>query len=341
MNLILPLRHILTFPFLALHGVVAEALKMGIDKAERRQEEAVKHGLEAERAPEAMMSGEVVITDEDSSPVSPAVVVAKELDRVAERPLPVQTEQLITHEKPNIPAGPRLIEIEKLTVHKKPNISTGPRLIETEQLTAPKKPNTPTGPRSVYTEQLAAHKRPDIPTGPHLVYAEQPSAQKKPDTPTGLRSVHTEQLAAQKSPNIPPGCTIVTPPHIATTPPVPRGPVAGPFPPRRTPPVGPKRFTYSNWTWTTPSPTSAATRQHHTQTDEQGRPVFHGGYLDPGFRDGGAQQYQRESQPGGYVQSERYLQSKFAPISAGQDDLDYMLDEFGRMIDLYGNVIGP
>jgi hypothetical protein len=96
--------------------------------------------------------------------------------------------------------------------------------------------------------------------------------------------------------------------------------------------------------------------------------VFQGGFLDPRF--GGAQQYHRGLQSGGYVQSERYLQTRGYPQSEGyvqsdrylqsgayvqserylqtegapgdgeQDSLDYMLDEFGRMIDLYGNVIG-
>lgn len=33
----IPLRNILTFPFLALHGVVSKAFQMGIDKAERRR----------------------------------------------------------------------------------------------------------------------------------------------------------------------------------------------------------------------------------------------------------------------------------------------------------------
>jgi hypothetical protein len=97
--------------------------------------------------------------------------------------------------------------------------------------------------------------------------------------------------------------------------------------------------------------------------------VFHSGFLDPRFR--GAQQYQRGLLSGGYVQSERYLQTRGYPQSEGyvqsdrylqsgayvqserylqtegtpgdgeQDSLDYMLDEFGRMIDLYGNVISP
>jgi len=35
----IPLRHVLVFPFLALHGVVGEALKMGISKAERKLKE--------------------------------------------------------------------------------------------------------------------------------------------------------------------------------------------------------------------------------------------------------------------------------------------------------------
>jgi hypothetical protein len=35
----LPLRHVLTFPFLALHGIMGEALKLGIEKAENRKAE--------------------------------------------------------------------------------------------------------------------------------------------------------------------------------------------------------------------------------------------------------------------------------------------------------------
>ncbi|KAF2998864.1 hypothetical protein E8E13_003865 [Curvularia kusanoi] len=37
MQINVPIRHILTFPFLALHGVVVEAFKMGIGRAERRR----------------------------------------------------------------------------------------------------------------------------------------------------------------------------------------------------------------------------------------------------------------------------------------------------------------
>jgi hypothetical protein len=39
----IPFRNILSFPFLALHGVISEALKMGIDKAERRR--AARKGM--------------------------------------------------------------------------------------------------------------------------------------------------------------------------------------------------------------------------------------------------------------------------------------------------------
>jgi hypothetical protein len=39
MHLQLPIRHILTFPFLALHGALGEALKLGIAKAEGRRVE--------------------------------------------------------------------------------------------------------------------------------------------------------------------------------------------------------------------------------------------------------------------------------------------------------------
>lgn len=50
----LPLRHILVFPFLGLHGVVGEALKLGIEKAENRKAERKsaegRRMLEARRA---------------------------------------------------------------------------------------------------------------------------------------------------------------------------------------------------------------------------------------------------------------------------------------------------
>lgn len=37
MHINLPIRHVLIFPLLALHGVIAEALKTGIDRSERRR----------------------------------------------------------------------------------------------------------------------------------------------------------------------------------------------------------------------------------------------------------------------------------------------------------------
>ncbi|KAH7359811.1 hypothetical protein BKA66DRAFT_372914, partial [Pyrenochaeta sp. MPI-SDFR-AT-0127] len=57
LDLTLPLRHILTFPFLGLHNVFGEALKMGIKKAESRASERGKNGggraLEAKWAKES------------------------------------------------------------------------------------------------------------------------------------------------------------------------------------------------------------------------------------------------------------------------------------------------
>ncbi|CAN9386079.1 unnamed protein product [Alternaria alternata] len=47
----LPLRHILVFPFLALHGVVGEALKLGIEKTENRKAE--RKSAEGRRMSEA------------------------------------------------------------------------------------------------------------------------------------------------------------------------------------------------------------------------------------------------------------------------------------------------
>jgi hypothetical protein len=52
MQLALPIRHVLTFPFLALHGMIGEALKMGIEKAELRQSGQICEEAKQEAAQE-------------------------------------------------------------------------------------------------------------------------------------------------------------------------------------------------------------------------------------------------------------------------------------------------
>lgn len=51
LNLTLPLRHIFTFPFIAVQGLVGEALKLGLEKAERRQ--SAREAQDERRAVEA------------------------------------------------------------------------------------------------------------------------------------------------------------------------------------------------------------------------------------------------------------------------------------------------
>jgi hypothetical protein len=117
MELTLPVRHILTFPFLALHGVVSEALKLGIEKAEvrqaRRKEGELKSVLEARWAARIAASEEVEMADEeqhdDAARVeTPSEVVAEEPKkpyRIPKRPRPLDSDQ----QAPSIPTRPRLL----------------------------------------------------------------------------------------------------------------------------------------------------------------------------------------------------------------------------------------
>lgn len=113
----LPIRHILTFPFMALHGVVGEALKLGIGKAEMRQasqqEEAVKRALEAKWvASVAENDHDHEVEDEElgsNVPVQTVTVTEepKKLDRIPKRPLPFDANMLSAHKRLSIPKGPR------------------------------------------------------------------------------------------------------------------------------------------------------------------------------------------------------------------------------------------
>lgn len=76
MQVTLPIRHILTFPFLALHGVLGEALKMGIKKAETWQatriEDEVKRALEAKWAARLKVEDDDVIAGAQQYQAEPA-----------------------------------------------------------------------------------------------------------------------------------------------------------------------------------------------------------------------------------------------------------------------------
>ncbi|KAF1936909.1 hypothetical protein EJ02DRAFT_357979 [Clathrospora elynae] len=97
LDLALPLRHIFTFPFLALHGVVVEALRLGIQKAKNRQAERkgaeekdrlqakwpVRQSGHFERSPEKAAE-EVIETVEEPKEKK------KEPYRIPKRPCPTQ-----------------------------------------------------------------------------------------------------------------------------------------------------------------------------------------------------------------------------------------------------------
>jgi hypothetical protein len=112
MKVTLPLRHVLTFPFLALHGVVREALKLGIEKAEMRQgakkETANTRALEAKWAARATEKEDVELGDKEQENMptqdnSPVQLMIGGPHRIPKRPLPVDIDKLSAHKKINIP----------------------------------------------------------------------------------------------------------------------------------------------------------------------------------------------------------------------------------------------
>ncbi|KAH7072134.1 hypothetical protein BKA63DRAFT_554971 [Paraphoma chrysanthemicola] len=116
MDLKLPIRHILTFPFLALHGVVSEALKMGIEKAKIRQasrELDAKHALGTTWAAQSPSNGETAMTDEDQPGVAVEVDLCgesmvetpKKPYRIPKRPRP---DDIDTPPR-SAPIGPRAL----------------------------------------------------------------------------------------------------------------------------------------------------------------------------------------------------------------------------------------
>ncbi|KAF3048420.1 hypothetical protein E8E12_011788 [Didymella heteroderae] len=64
----IPLRNILVFPFLALHGVISEAFEMGINNAERRR--AARKGTTRTKQPTPARSATATVTGINSSPHS-------------------------------------------------------------------------------------------------------------------------------------------------------------------------------------------------------------------------------------------------------------------------------
>lgn len=78
----LPLRHVLTFPFLALHSVIGEALKLGIERAENKKVERVT--AEGRAMLEAKWAARVAENAEPEEQVRD--VDARQLHAMAEKP---------------------------------------------------------------------------------------------------------------------------------------------------------------------------------------------------------------------------------------------------------------
>jgi hypothetical protein len=117
MNLTLPIRHILTFPFMALHSVMSEALRMGIDKAEirraARKETEVKDLPEVEAAAETASEVSNEAQDDehedeaksDRLSVQPAPEEPKKPYRIPKRVRPEHQEVLPTPKRPYTPSA--------------------------------------------------------------------------------------------------------------------------------------------------------------------------------------------------------------------------------------------
>ncbi|KAG9195114.1 hypothetical protein G6011_00234 [Alternaria panax] len=118
----LPLRHVLVFPFLALHGVVGEALKLGIEKAGNRKAE--REGAEGRRKLEAnwaaRQAGDTDLGRDDENMDAeqvqevvqePETAVkeenkTKELDRIPRRPLTTEALRTLAPAQKKSPIAP-------------------------------------------------------------------------------------------------------------------------------------------------------------------------------------------------------------------------------------------
>jgi hypothetical protein len=104
----LPLRHLFTFPFLSMQGMVGEALKLGIEKAEARKEARLKAEkeeaeLKAKRKEELERKRKEKIGElnqEQNEPVSSTGEAFKLPFNPRKHPLPVDASLLSSHKKP-------------------------------------------------------------------------------------------------------------------------------------------------------------------------------------------------------------------------------------------------
>jgi hypothetical protein len=130
MDLTLPLRRVLMFPFLALHGVVSAALKMGIEKAENRK--AARNVEDKKQAPKTIWAAANEDVEEDGTEkmridqvaMEPASGQAQQQYRIPKRPHPVDTDMLSVQKKRAASICPRNASVH---LSPTPGPAAGPR----------------------------------------------------------------------------------------------------------------------------------------------------------------------------------------------------------------------
>lgn len=170
MDLTLPVRHVLTLPFIALHKVVEEALKFGIDKAENRREartgDAAQKALEAKFAAGAAAQFDEEMEDgpdQGRSPTPAAVPEHEAPTRVAKRPLSIQADQLSSHKKtkPAVPTQPGVMWPTAAPTGLLVHPPTGPRAMTASYSSMPSHPTAShipfTAPRRARYSNLTWH----------------------------------------------------------------------------------------------------------------------------------------------------------------------------------------
>jgi hypothetical protein len=191
LDLTLPLRHVFTFPFLALHSVVAEAYKMGIDKAENRQAE--REGAEGRQRLEAKWAARLAGEPEPEEETMDEDVAEEVQEQQQEAPVQEMKEPHRTSKRP--------ITTQDLRI-----LAPMPRKIATSQPTNGPSPlghYIPTGPRPDATSSRYA--QPFLPmAGAHPTrdYGQRaPSSAYNPDAAYGRRGYEAGRSTDQRDPS--------------------------------------------------------------------------------------------------------------------------------------------
>jgi hypothetical protein len=183
----LPLRHVLVFPFLALHGVVGEALKLGIEKADARKAEA--EAAEGRRKLEAKWAARLA---ENADPEG-----EQEVPEIAKEPEPVvKPEEQIE--------GPYRMRRRALTMEALRTLAPAPKKTPTAPPVngGPFVYRTPTGPRAAASSTQSIGRQPFVP--PELTYSNRvwgapaPSSAYAPHPAYERREYDSTRLADQR-----------------------------------------------------------------------------------------------------------------------------------------------